>query len=113
MNTLRQRQREEKQKVLDHPMFGIPGERAPCKNSEFAEIVKRPQETISKYRTEAGVRPFSKSYDKSAGRDTRKSGKRRITNTERRAYRLCKLFRTWGRNPEIDEVLTTGDSGDG
>lgn len=90
---------ERKQKIdamMADPDFGKTNQRAPCSHKELAKRHGLSSYTVIKRRERAGVRPFSKQYDKEFFSDDPRRSK--SYRAEREAYKMCRLARSWGRS---------------
>ena len=79
--------------ILTHPDFGTPGEMAKIPTAALAIILDVPRHTITTRRHNAGVISYERAKN------------HRPTGPEKRAYKLCKLTRSWGRAAGIDRYL--------
>lgn len=79
--------------IYNHPDFGVPGEPAPTPTKVFARLLGVKRYTVTIRRGKAGVLPYQAPKH------------HKPTGPERRAYRLCKKTRSWGRPAGIDRHL--------
>jgi hypothetical protein len=91
--------------VTRHELFGMEGQPAPMAAPKFVKVLAEEgivasQDRIYRLRKRYGVEP-SINYNK-PGVD----GPRRLTEEEKRNYKLCAKVRSWGRPAGMEEYLS-------
>ena len=79
--------------IYNHPDFGLPGEMAVVPTNVLARRLNVPRYTVTVRRGRAGVLPYQAAITHPP------------TGPEKRAYKMCRLVKTWGRPAGMDRYL--------